>query len=107
MNLAVIPARGDSKRITTLRRHFVLHAHGMTISMDGKGHWVNNVFVERQWRSVKYEGVYLRRYEAPAALRTGPTCYFTFYNTERVPQTLTDRHPMPCFFVQTQVETAA
>jgi putative transposase len=61
----------------------VLKSHGVTISMDGKGRWVDNVFVERLWRSVKYEDVYLRAYETPAALRIGLTHSFRFYNTER------------------------
>ena len=44
--------------------------------MDGKGRWVDNVFVERLWRSVKYENVYLRAYESMAALREGIKDYF-------------------------------
>ncbi len=58
----------------------VLKAHGIDISMDGKGRWVDNVFVERLWRSVKYEDVYLRAYETPTELRAGLTRYFEFYN---------------------------
>lgn len=61
----------------------VLKANRVKISMDGKGHWGDNVFVERLWRSVKYENVYLRAYETPAALRVGLTLYFQFYYTER------------------------
>ena len=61
----------------------VLKAHGVAISMDGKGRWLDNVFVERLWRSVKYEDVYLRAYETPAALRVGLTRYFDFYNARR------------------------
>ena len=48
----------------------VLKAHGVAISMDGKGRWIDNVFIERLWRSVKYEDIYLRAYETPAALCT-------------------------------------
>jgi len=58
----------------------VLKDHGIAISMDGKGRWVDNVFVERLWRSVKYEDVYLRAYETPAELRAGLARYFEFYN---------------------------
>ncbi len=61
----------------------MLKAHDIKISMDGKGRWVDNVFVERLWRSVKYEDVYLRAYETPAELRAGLTRYFAFYNTRR------------------------
>ena len=56
----------------------VLKAHDIEISMNGKGRWVDNVFVERLWRSVKYEDVYLRAYETPAELRAGLTRYFAF-----------------------------
>ena len=52
-----------------------LKDRGVQISMDGKGRWVDNVFIERLWRSVKYEDVYLRAYETPAALRAGLTSY--------------------------------
>ena len=56
----------------------VLKDHDLDISMDGKGRWVDNVFVERLWRSVKYEDVYLRAYETPRQLREGLTRYFDF-----------------------------
>ncbi len=85
----------------------VLHAHGVIISMDGKDRWVDNVFVERLWRSVKYEDVYLRAYETPTALRAGLTDYFMFYNTERGHQALNRQTPDAVYFAQTQVETAA
>ena len=61
----------------------VLKAHAVAISMDGKGRWVDNVFVERLWRRVKYEDVYLHAYDTPAALRAGLTGYFQFYNGRR------------------------
>lgn len=76
----------------------VLKAHGVQISMDGKGRWVDNVFVERLWRSVKYEDVYLRAYETPAMLRAGLTRYFQFYNTERRHQTLNRQTPDAVYF---------
>ncbi len=85
----------------------VLQAHGITISMDGKGRWVNNVFVERLWRSVKYEDMYLRAYETPAELRAGLARYFTFYNTERRHQTLNQQTPDAVYFMSTPVENAA
>ena len=61
----------------------VLKGAGVAISMDGKGRWVDNVFVERLWRSVKYEEVYLHAYESVAAARAGLGRYFRFYNAER------------------------
>jgi len=60
-----------------------LEQHEVAISMDGRGRWLDNVFVERLWRSVKYEDIYLRAYETPAALRAGLTRYFEFYNGRR------------------------
>jgi putative transposase len=66
----------------------VLKAASIKISMDGKGRWVDNVFVERLWRSVKYEEVYLKAYDSVAEARSGIGSYFEFYNQERKHQTL-------------------
>ena len=85
----------------------VLKAPGITISMDGKGRWVDNVFVERLWRSVKYEDVYLRAHETPAALRIGLAHYFQFYNTERRHQALNRRTPDAVYGTNPEVEKAA
>jgi putative transposase len=60
-----------------------LEAKGVAISMDGRGQWRDNVFVERLWRSVKYEDVYLRAYETVSAARAGIGRYLTFYNSMR------------------------
>ena len=85
----------------------VLKAHDIDISMDGKGRWVDNVFVERLWRSVKYEDVYLRAYETPAALRAGLTCYFAFYNARRRHSALDRRTPDEVYFNQVSPDLAA
>ena len=66
----------------------VLKAHGIAISMDGRGRALDNIFVERLWRSVKYEDVYLRGYTTLSELQRGLTDYFVFYNTERLHQSL-------------------
>ena len=71
----------------------VLQAHGIRISMDGKGRAFDNIFVERLWRSVKYEEVYLKHYETMKEAREGLTAYFRFYNTERPHQALGNRTP--------------
>jgi len=71
----------------------VLKREGIRISMDGKGRWLDNVFVERLWRSVKYEEVYLRAYDSIAAARVSLGKYFAFYNTERRHQSLDRRTP--------------
>ena len=61
----------------------LLKGHGIQISMDGRGSWRDNVFIERLWRSVKYEEVYLRAYESVSEARTGLGRYFEFYNPGR------------------------
>jgi putative transposase len=85
----------------------VLKGHGIQISMDGKGRWVDNVFVERLWRSVKYEDVYLRAYETPAELRAGLTRYFDFYNSRRRHSALDRRTPDAVYFHQAAGDLAA
>ena len=71
----------------------VLKGHGVAISMDGKGRWVDNVFVERLWRSVKYEEVYLKAYDSVADAKHSLGEYFEFYNTERRHQSLDGMTP--------------
>ena len=85
----------------------VLKAHDIKISMDGKGRWIDNVFVERLWRSLKYEDVYLRAYETPAALRAGLTRYFDFYNGRRRHSSLGRRTPDTVYFKQVTSQAAA
>lgn len=70
-----------------------LKAADISISMDGKGRWVDNVFVERLWRSLKYEEVYLKAYESVKEARQGIGAYFEFYNTERRHQGLNRMTP--------------
>lgn len=70
-----------------------LNAHGIKISMDGKGRWVDNVFVERLWRSVKYEEVYLKAYETPRQAEIEIGRYFRFYNEKRRHQGLAGKTP--------------
>ena len=71
----------------------VLKAAGVRISMDGKGRWIDNVFIERLWRSVKYEEVYLHAYESPTEAQAALRRYFAFYNTVRPHQHLAQRTP--------------
>ena len=70
-----------------------LEQRGVAISMDGRGRALDNVFVERLWRSVKYEEVYLREYETMASLAAGLEAYFWFYCHERPHQALGNRTP--------------
>ncbi len=70
-----------------------LESAGVAVSMDGKGRCLDNVFVERLWRTVKYEDIYLWRYEDVPQLRQGLGRYFPFYNQERLHQALGYRTP--------------
>jgi putative transposase len=70
-----------------------LEAAGVSVSMDGRGRALDNVFVERLWRSVKYEDIYIRGYDTVPALHRGLAKYFAFYNEERLHQSLGYRTP--------------
>jgi len=80
---------------------------GVRVSMDGKGRWVDNVFVERLWRSVKYEDVYLRAYATPREARIGLARYLRFYNERRVHQHLAYRTPDEMYFAPGTTSKAA
>jgi putative transposase len=71
----------------------VLHKHEIAISMDGKGAWRDNVFVERLWRSIKYEEVYLKAYNSVSEARASIGQYLTFYNSRRPHSSLDRRTP--------------
>lgn len=79
----------------------VLKAHGIAISMDGRGRALDNIFVERLWRSVKYEDVYLKGYTNPIELMIGLAEYFVFYNDERPHQSLDNRTPAEVYATAT------
>jgi len=83
----------------------LLKQHGVKISMDGKGSYNDNLFIERLWRSVKYEEVYLKAYQDGREARIGLGNYFRFYNTERPHQALGYRTPAEVFN-STMVETS-
>lgn len=84
----------------------VLEQHKIRISMDGKGRWRDNVFVERLWRSVKYEEVYLKAYETVHEARTSLAKYLDFYNHERGHQSLDRRTPWQVYTARTFAEAA-
>ena len=75
----------------------LLDQQGVRISMDGKGRYTDNLFIERLWRSVKYEEVYLKAYRDGRDARVGIGEYFRFYNTERPHQALGYRPPAEVF----------
>ena len=71
---------------------------GVKISMDGRGRALDNVMVERLWRTVKYEDIYLRDYADGSELRSGLARYFRFYNTARPHQALGKQTPAEVHF---------
>ena len=81
----------------------VLIKNDIKISMDGKGAWRDNVFVERLWKSVKYEEVYLHAYENVAAARAGIGRYLDFYNRRRPHSSLDDQTPDQAYFAHTSL----
>ena len=85
----------------------VLLAHGVAISMDGCGRWMDNVFIERLWRSVKYEEVYLKAYENIPEARRELAAYFDFYNTRRRHQGLEDRTPDQVYWSTLRIKQPA
>lgn len=76
----------------------ILQAHDIRVSMDGKGRWVDNVFVERLWRSVKYEEVYLKAYDNMQSAKSSLSVYFTFYNSQRRHQSLNRQTPDQVYY---------
>ena len=79
----------------------ILKEHGIRISMDGKGSYNDNLFIERLWRSVKYEEVYLKAYQDGREARIGLGNYFRFYNTERPHQSHGYRTPAEVYYTTT------
>jgi len=75
----------------------LLESHGVRISMDGRGSYNDNLFIERLWRTVKYEEVYLKAYEDGKEARISLGNYFRFYNTERFHQSLGYLTPLEVF----------
>jgi len=75
----------------------LLERHGVRISMDGKGRYSDNIFIERLWRTVKYEEVYLKAYTGGRQAKADLGAYFRFYNTQRPHQALGYRTPAEVF----------
>ena len=81
--------------------------HNIRISMDGRGCWRDNIFVERLWRSLKYEEVYLHGYDSVSAATAGIGRYVLLYNTRRPHSSLTDRTPDDVYFTPLPLTAAA
>lgn len=82
----------------------VLKANDVRISMDGKGRWMDNVFVERLWRSLKYEEVYLKAYESVREARHAIADYFRYFNAERRHSRLGRQTPDAIFYANDEHE---
>lgn len=88
----------QGSQFTSLEFTGRLQSQGIAISMDGRGRVFDNIFVERLWRTVKYEEVYLNHYQTVSEARCGLTEYFQFYNTERIHSSLEYRTPEEVYF---------
>lgn len=75
-----------------------LRSKGIAISMDGKGRWMDNVFIERLWKSVKYEDIYLKGYGSMVEVKKGLATYFVFYNEKRWHQNFDRKTPAMVYF---------
>jgi putative transposase len=85
----------------------VLREHDIRISMDGKGCWRDNVFVERLWKTIKYEHVYLHAYESVSEARTKIATYIEFYNARRPHSRIDRRTPNEAYFDVSSLKAAA
>ena len=97
----------QGSQFTSLAFTRYLSDNGIQISMDGKGAWRDNVFVERLWRTVKYEHVYLHAYESTRDATSKIAHYFTFYNQRRPHSTLDRQTPDQVYFNSLPSQEAA
>ena len=89
--------KGKPEVFNTDQGSLILARHGVKISMDGKGRYADNIFMERLWRTVKYEEVYLKAYSNGREAKAGLEAYLHFYNTQRPHQALGYRTPAEVF----------
>jgi putative transposase len=97
----------ESTQFTSEEWTTPLKTAGVAISMDGKGRWIDNVFIERLWRSVKYEDVYLHAYTSGSDARQSLSRYFALYNTRRVHESLSYATPDEVYFGAPAMQAAA
>jgi putative transposase len=88
----------QGSQFTSMAFTSLLRANGIAISMDGRGSWRDNVFIERLWRSVKYEEVYLRAYDTVSDARASIGRYLAFYNGRRPHSSLDRKTPDEAYF---------
>jgi putative transposase len=80
---------------------------GIAMSMDGKGAWRDNVFIERFWKTLKYQEVYLRAYDTVSEARSSIARYVEFYNARRPHSSIDDYMPDEVYFGSQEMEAAA
>jgi putative transposase len=97
----------QGSQFTSPRFTDILTEAGVKVSMDGKGRWMDNVFIERLWRSLKYECVYLQAFETGSEARAGIGKWITYYNTERPHSALGGRTPFEAHVGDEGIELAA
>ncbi|GAC1547208.1 MAG: hypothetical protein NVS2B7_22810 [Herpetosiphon sp.] len=97
----------QGSQFTSPRFTGVLREAGVRISMDGRGRWMDNVFIERLWRSLKYECIYLHAFETGSELRAGLADWIGYYNTRRPHSTLAGRTPDEAYWATGMVKLAA
>jgi putative transposase len=97
----------QGSQFTSLEFTGVLNRTGVAISMDGKGAWRDNVFVERLWRTIKYEEVYLKAYDSVSEARASISRYLTFYNSGRPHSSLDGQAPDEAYFASQPMAEAA
>lgn len=97
----------QGSQFTSLAFTGLLKKHGIRISMDGKAAWRDNVFIERLWRSVKYEEVYLHAYDTVSDSRAGIGRYFNLYNQRRPHSSLKGKTPDQVYYSQQPLTLAA
>jgi putative transposase len=87
----------QGSQFTSIAFTSILESHKIQISMDGRGRWADNIFVERLWRTIKYEEVYLKEYASPLEAIHSLKIYLSFYNTRRPHQSLDYRTPQTIY----------
>ena len=97
----------ELKQFTSPRFTGVLLAKGVRVSMAGRGRWMDNVFIERLWRSLKYECVYLHAFETGSELRAGLTKWIDCYNADRPHSALGGQTPDEAYGVGEMMSLAA
>lgn len=98
LNIPEIHNSDQGSQFTSAEYTGILQTKNIKISMDGKGRCFDNIFIERLWRSVKYEEVYLKDYQSPKEARQSLTEYFKFYNQKRLHQSLNYQTPEKVYF---------